>query len=115
MWDWMWMWSFVGAVDANLPLILGRSVQVLSWILSHSETAFVRHRPPIIQSSPHNVALFVYTTLALSFFAYARFCVLVINDITEYMGIACFTVRKKDKEGHWQMTKLAAEGIAKTA
>ncbi|KAF4573669.1 hypothetical protein EYR36_008187 [Pleurotus pulmonarius] len=95
MWDWMWMWSFVGAVDANLPLILGR--------------------PPIIQSSPHNVALFVYTTLALSFFAYARFCVLVINDITEYMGIACFTVRKKDKEGHWQMTKLAADGMAKTA
>ena len=31
----------------------------------------------------------------------ARFCTLVINDITEYLGIACFTVRKKDKAGDW--------------
>ncbi|KAJ8489961.1 hypothetical protein ONZ45_g13371 [Pleurotus djamor] len=92
LWDWMWIWSIVGALDANLPSIAGR--------------------PPIIQSNPHNIALFIYTTLALSFFAYARFCTLVINDITEYLGIACFTVRKKDKEGHWAATKAATNGHA---
>jgi len=31
----------------------------------------------------------------------------VINDITEYLGIACFTVRKKDAEGHWASTTKA--------
>ena len=46
-------------------------------------------------------ALFVYLTLAMSFLSYARFCYLVINDITNYLGIACFTVRKKDKAGEW--------------
>lgn len=46
-------------------------------------------------------ALFVYVTLAVTFLSYARFCYLVINDITEYLGIACFTVRKKDKGGEW--------------
>lgn len=25
-WDWMWIWSIIGAVDANLPRILNRSV-----------------------------------------------------------------------------------------
>ena len=43
----------------------------------------------------------VYTTLAISIISYARFCTLVIGDITEYLGIACFTVRKKDKAGDW--------------
>lgn len=28
------------------------------------------------------------------------FCVLMIHDIRGFMGIVCFTVRKKDKEGH---------------
>lgn len=46
-------------------------------------------------------ALFVYVTLAMSFLSYARFCYLVIDDITNYLGIACFTVRKKDKAGEW--------------
>lgn len=40
--------------------------------------------------------------LLTSLFAYARFCTLVIKDITEYLGIACFTVRKRDPStGEW--------------
>ncbi|KAJ7894550.1 CDP-alcohol phosphatidyltransferase-domain-containing protein [Mycena leptocephala] len=83
-WDWMWVWSLVGAVDANLPMLAGR--------------------PPIIQTSAGNRAIVIYLTLAISFVAYGRFCTLVINDITNFMGIACFTVRKKDKDGVWQDT-----------
>lgn len=81
-WDWMWIWSFIGSVDANLPRITGR--------------------PPLIQSSQRNTAIFVYLTLILSLISYARFCTVVINDITNYMGIACFTVRKKDAAGVWR-------------
>lgn len=58
-------------------------------------------RPPIIQTSVRNTAIFVWVTLVISLVAYARFCTLVIKDITEYLGIACFTVQKKDKEGVW--------------
>ena len=57
--------------------------------------------PPLIQSTLPRTALFVYVTLAVTFLSYGRFCYLVINDITEYLGIACFTVRKKDKAGDW--------------
>jgi ethanolaminephosphotransferase len=34
--------------------------------------------------------------------SYARFCTLVISDITSFLGIACFTVRKKDLSGQWR-------------
>lgn len=57
---------------------------------------------PIIQYSPQNTTFLVYMTLVASFFAYFRFCTLVINDITEHLGIACFTVRKKDAAGIWR-------------
>jgi len=94
-WDSMWLWSVVGALDANLPRLIGRE--------------------PIIQYSQKNTAIFVYLTLAVSFFSYARFCTLVINDITNYMGIACFTVRKKDAEGVWRDTKDVSNGNGKRA
>ncbi|KAJ4478390.1 Choline/ethanolaminephosphotransferase [Lentinula aciculospora] len=81
-WDWLWVLSIVGAVDANLTWIVGI--------------------PPIIQSTPFFTALYIYTTLFVSFITYARFCVLVIKDVTEFMGVACFTVRKKDGEGRWR-------------
>ncbi|RDB19530.1 putative CDP-alcohol phosphatidyltransferase class-I family protein C22A12.10 [Hypsizygus marmoreus] len=81
-WDWIWIWSVIGAVDANLPRVIGRG--------------------PIIQSSMRNTALFVWMTLTISLIVYARFCTLVINDITDYLGIACFTVRKKDEHGVWR-------------
>ncbi|KAK0224724.1 choline ethanolaminephosphotransferase [Armillaria nabsnona] len=82
VWDWMWIWSIIGAIDANLPRLFGR--------------------PPIIQYSHGSTAWFVYGTLAISLFTYGRFCTLVINDITNYMGIACFTVRKRDAAGIWR-------------
>ncbi|KAF9012789.1 choline ethanolaminephosphotransferase [Hymenopellis radicata] len=75
IWDWMWIWSIIGAVDANMPRLLGRA--------------------PFIQTSPQNTTFLVYLTLFASLFAYVRFCTL-------YMGIACFTVRKKDQSGVWQ-------------
>ncbi|THH20505.1 hypothetical protein EW146_g856 [Bondarzewia mesenterica] len=81
-WDSMWVWSIIGAVDANLPWLIGR--------------------PPLIQSSPENTEKFVYVTLAVAFLSYARFIILVIDDITNYLGIACFTVRKKDSRGVWR-------------
>jgi len=84
-WDPIWLWTLVGALDGNLPRLMGRD--------------------PIIQYSQKNTAIFVYLTLALSFFRYARFCMLVINDITNYLGIACFTVRKKDAAGVWRDNK----------
>lgn len=71
-------------------------------------------REPIIQYSRQNTAIFIYLTLAVSFFSYVRFCTLVIQDITNYMGIACFTVRKKDAVGVWRDTKdLMPNGIKK--
>jgi ethanolaminephosphotransferase len=48
--------------------------------------------------------------LILSFVYYIRFCALVINDITNYLGIACFTVRKKDPGGTWRNPKDLPNG-----
>ncbi|KAJ7447209.1 Choline/ethanolaminephosphotransferase [Mycena latifolia] len=92
-WDWMWVWSLLAAVDANLPLLAGRA--------------------PVIQTCEANRAVVVYLTLAVSFIAYGRFCTLVIKDITNFMGIACFTVRKRDKDGVWQDTVPASDGKKK--
>jgi len=79
--DSAWIWSVIGALDVNLPRIFGR--------------------PAIIQTSPGRLHLFVLATLVISLASYARFVTLVINDITEYLGIACFTVRKRDAGGNW--------------
>lgn len=57
---------------------------------------------PIFQTSYERTAIAVYLALLLSFMTYARFCYLVINDITNFLGIACFTVRKKDLGGNWR-------------
>ncbi|GBE77604.1 Uncharacterized CDP-alcohol phosphatidyltransferase class-I family protein [Sparassis crispa] len=91
-WDSMWIWSIVGAIDANMPLLF--------------------NLPPLIQSTRFRTTIFVYVTLAVSFLSYARFCVLVIRDITNYLGIACFTVRKKNASGAW-VEASAANGDAK--
>ncbi|KAG5338537.1 hypothetical protein C0989_007131 [Termitomyces sp. Mn162] len=81
-WDWIWIWSIIGALDANLPRIIGRG--------------------PVIQETLKSATIFIWVTLALSLFFYTRFCTLVISDITNYLGIACFTVKKKDKDGVWR-------------
>ena len=62
---------------------------------------FLHSSPPIIQTTPGRLHLFVLATLVISLASYMRFVSLVINDITEYLGIACFTVRKKDAAGQW--------------
>ncbi|KAG7100139.1 hypothetical protein E1B28_001919 [Marasmius oreades] len=82
LWNWIWIWSIIGALDVNLPRLIGRG--------------------PILQSNDRNMAIFVYLTLVVSLVAYGRFCTLVIRDITNYLGIACFTVRKKDADGQWR-------------
>ena len=80
-WDWMWMWNGVGALDANLPRLFGRA--------------------PVIQTNTLNTALFVFVTLVVSVVSYGRFVRLVIKDITEFVGFACLTVKKKDGNGNW--------------
>lgn len=99
LWDSMWIWNAVGVLDAHLPLLLNRYVCSPFTIIRFDPVA---SRPPIIQSNPKRTAIFIYLTLVVSFLVYARFCILVIKDITEYLGIACFTVRKKDVEGIWR-------------
>ncbi|KAG1805535.1 CDP-alcohol phosphatidyltransferase-domain-containing protein [Suillus subaureus] len=94
LWHSMWLWSIVGVVDAQLP--------------------FLFDRPSLIQSTPKRTAVFIYLTLAVSLITYARFCALVIRDITEFLGIACFTVRKKDGEGVWRETRdIQQDGYVK--
>ena len=58
-------------------------------------------RPPMVQTSSKNTTIFVWVTLGIMFIAYGRFVSFVIWDITNYLGIACFTVKKKDKKGDW--------------
>jgi ethanolaminephosphotransferase len=59
-------------------------------------------RPPLIQDSPEMTEKFVYVVLVVVFVTYARFVVLVISDITNYLGIACLRVRKRDVNGVWR-------------
>jgi ethanolaminephosphotransferase len=54
----------------------------------------------MLQTSSKNTTFFVWVTLIISFIAYGRFVTLVIRDITNYLGIACFTVGKKEKKGN---------------
>lgn len=90
IWDWIWIWSFLGALDANMPLL---------------------GRPPIVQTSSKNTTIFVWLTLAITFVAYGRFVSLVILDITNHLGIACFTVRKRDKNGDWYSAQPNAKQL----
>lgn len=80
VWDWDWIWSVLGAVDANLPLV---------------------GLTPVIQRSSRYTIIFVWMTFGISFISYARFVTLVIRDITDYLGIACFSVKKRDDKGEW--------------
>lgn len=57
---------------------------------------------PLIHRTPKSCAIFMGVSIAYSVFAYTRFCTLVIRDITNFLGIACFTVRKRDPvTGEW--------------
>ncbi|KAL5536111.1 hypothetical protein ACEPAF_4216 [Sanghuangporus sanghuang] len=81
-WEWLWIWTALMGLDANSQWVFGR--------------------PPILHRTYASTTLLILASLILSFYAYARFVYLVINDITDFLGIACFTVRKKDKEGVWR-------------
>ncbi|KAL5533588.1 hypothetical protein ACEPAG_48 [Sanghuangporus baumii] len=81
-WEWLWIWTALMGLDANSQWVFGR--------------------PPILHRTYTSTTLLILISLILSLFAYARFVYLVINDITDFLGIACFTVRKKDKEGVWR-------------
>jgi ethanolaminephosphotransferase len=59
-------------------------------------------RPPLIQHSTENIEKFVFVVLAVALVTYARFVMLVISDITNYLGIACLTVHKRDANGVWR-------------
>jgi ethanolaminephosphotransferase len=59
-------------------------------------------RPPFIQHSPENTERFVFVVLAVALVTYIRFAVMVISDISNYLGIACLTVHKKDASGVWR-------------
>ncbi|ELU39464.1 cholinephosphotransferase [Rhizoctonia solani AG-1 IA] len=79
MFDAGWIWATISLVDAWSWRLFGRA--------------------PVLHSNP---LLFILISLGASFLAYGRFCIAVINDITNYLGIACFTVRKKDEHGEWK-------------
>lgn len=109
-WSSMWVWNAIAVIDAHLPDLLHRYAVLWLGVVYFSRSS----RPPIIQSTPKRTAVYVYLTLAVSFFTYAYFCTLVIRDITEYLGIACFTVRKKDADGKWRDTRdLSQDGFGK--
>jgi ethanolaminephosphotransferase len=72
---------------------MGRAAALLTWCMT---------RPPLIQDSPEMTEKFVYVVLIVVFVTYVRFAVLVVSDITNYLGIACLAVRKRDVDGVWR-------------
>lgn len=78
--------------------LAGRVLQ----ICAATKVTNVMNRPPLIQHSTENIEKFVFVVLAIAFVTYARFVMLVISDITNYLGIACLTVRKRDANGVWR-------------
>lgn len=84
--DPLWVWTAVLALDVNLPILLGR--------------------PPLFQNTPDRVTITVWFTLLLNILTYGHFVYNVIGDITNYLGIACFTVRKRDADGKWEKASL---------
>jgi ethanolaminephosphotransferase len=99
MFDTVTLVSALGAADAALPALLGVYVLPLDPLV---RVLTRRDRPALVQTTPARTAVCVWAALAVSTFAYARFVLLVIGDITEHLGIACLTVRKKDAAGNWR-------------
>ncbi|VDB84302.1 unnamed protein product [Peniophora sp. CBMAI 1063] len=80
--DITWLWAAIGAIDANLPKLIGHA--------------------PLIQTTLRRTEELAFATMIVAGLTYGRFVVTVINEITNYLGIACLTVRKKDANGEWQ-------------
>ncbi|CED82236.1 sn-1,2-diacylglycerol ethanolamine-and cholinephosphotranferases [Phaffia rhodozyma] len=89
MWNGWMVWTAIGALDANLPNLFGVS--------------------PVIQSTQTKSSGFILLSLFVALAIYLNFAFSVIWQITEYTGIACFTVRKKDQSGHWVKAAKAEE------
>ncbi|KAI5117533.1 hypothetical protein M0805_004766 [Coniferiporia weirii] len=92
VWEPLWVFAALAATDANALRLFGR--------------------PPLLLTTYEHTALAVYASLLLSLISYARFCYLVIRDITDFLGIACFTVRKKGADGAWHSSVPGASGAA---
>ncbi|KAG8991764.1 hypothetical protein FRB93_002610 [Tulasnella sp. JGI-2019a] len=59
---------------------------------------------PTLHQTTITLGIIVGLALLTSFVAYVRFCTLAIQDITEYLDFACFSVRKRDPAmGEWTM------------
>jgi ethanolaminephosphotransferase len=99
--DGMWIWTAALAVDQNMEWLFDRYV----FFSSVWNEANIFSRPPVFQTTPERRAMAIYATLGITIVLYGRFVYRVINEITDYLGIACFTVRKKDKAGHWEDAK----------
>ncbi|KAL7420627.1 hypothetical protein Q5752_004578 [Cryptotrichosporon argae] len=80
-WNGMMVYSLFGAVDANAQ-----------WLFGHE---------PYLQSSPVAAGVFIKMSFVIALFNYIRFAREVIWQMCEHTGIACFTVRHKDKDGRW--------------
>lgn len=94
-WDNMWVWIALGAIDGHAPFLFGRFVVHILSIMATCVNGWLHWvlRESLIQSTATRQIAFVYLSLGLSLLSYGRFCTYVIKDITEYLGIACFTVR----------------------
>ncbi|KAK2465438.1 hypothetical protein APHAL10511_002792 [Amanita phalloides] len=80
------------------------------WYNHTLPTTTTTTRRPLIQYNAPRTALLVIIVLLTSAGVYARFCYRVIRDVTEYLGFACFTVRKKDEKGVWRRAEEVANG-----
>lgn len=54
-----------------------------------------------MQSSPTASNVFIWMSFFVALFNYIRFAREIIWQICDYTGIACFTVRRRDKSGRW--------------
>ncbi|KAG8905846.1 hypothetical protein FRC01_008221, partial [Tulasnella sp. 417] len=103
-WDWSWVLVSVAAIDANAGVLFGRweTRKYLAKARDVTNHFSLILSQPLIQRTPKSCAIFMAVSIAYSLVAYTRFCTLVIQDITNFLGIACFTVRKRDPvTGDW--------------
>lgn len=87
-WNGMMVYTFLGALDANLPRFGIDS---------------------LIQSNDARTYWFVAGSAIFAIINYIRFAKSTIWQITNYLGLACFTVRHKDETGHWVENEQAKE------
>ena len=79
--NWLTLWSAVGALDANAQRVFGLD--------------------PILHATETRRNVFIGLSFLVALVTYLHFAFTVIWAITNHLGVACFTVRKKDKNGDW--------------